>query len=97
MDVIKITHHQEEFLFNGRAYMSIDNSTEMLLELERELETIGKEYLTILQLRAMYDFHKDRGLPASTVSLDNHIPSLNLSFISISFIIFITLLTLFLP
>lgn len=69
MDIIKITHHREDFLFNGRAYMSINNSTERLLELEKELETIGKEYLTIFQLEAMYDFHKDRGLPANVVSV----------------------------
>ena len=69
MDVIKITHLREEFLFNGRAYMSINNSTERLLELEKELETIGKEYITIFQLEAMYDFHKNRGLPANTVSV----------------------------
>lgn len=69
MDVIKITHHREEFLFNGRAYMSINNSKERLLELEKELETIRKEYITIFQLEAMYDFHKHRGLPANTVSV----------------------------
>ena len=69
MDVIKITHHREEFLFNGRAYMSINNSKEKLLELEKELETIRKEYITIFQLEAMYDFHKHRGLPANTVSV----------------------------
>ena len=69
MDVIKITHHREESLFNGRAYMSINNSKERLLELEKELETIRKEYITIFQLEAMYDFHKHRGLPANTVSV----------------------------
>ncbi len=69
MDVIKITHHREEFLFNGRAYMSINNSTERLLELEKELETIGKEYITIFQLEAIYDFNKHRGLPANAVSV----------------------------
>lgn len=69
MDVIKISHHREKFLFNGRAYMSINNSAERLFELEKELETIGKEYLTIFQLEAVYDFHKHRGLPANTVSV----------------------------
>ncbi len=69
MDLIKITHHREDFLFNGRAYMSINNSPERLLELEKELETIGKEYITIFQLEAMYDFHKHRGLPTNTVSI----------------------------
>lgn len=69
MDVIKITHQREEFLFNGRAYMSINNSAERLLELEKELESIGEEYLIIFQLEAMYDYHKNRGLPANTVSV----------------------------
>lgn len=69
MDIINITHYREEFLFNGRAYMSINNSAEKLLELKKELETIGKEYLTIFQLEAMYDFHKHRGLSANTVSV----------------------------
>ena len=69
MDVIEIPHHREKFLFNGRAYMSINNSAKRCLELEKELETIGKEYITIFQLEAMYDFHKHRGLPANTVSV----------------------------
>lgn len=69
MDIIKVSHYREEFLFDGRAYMSLNNSKEKLLELEKELETIGNEYLTIFQLEAMYDFHKDRGLPANTVSV----------------------------
>ncbi len=69
MDIIKVTHQRKEFLFNGRAYMSINNSNERLSELEKELEKIGQEYITIFQLEAMYDFHKHRGLPAKAVSV----------------------------
>ena len=69
MDIINITHYREEFLYYGRSYMSINNSAEKLLELNKELDTIGKEYLTIFQLEAMYDFHKHRGLSANTVSV----------------------------
>lgn len=69
MDVMKITHNEQEFLFNGRAYISINTSEEKLSELEKELETINKKYTVLFQQEALYNFHKKRGLPDDTISI----------------------------
>lgn len=70
MDVIEVRHLGKKFLFNGTAYMCVNNSAEKLLELEKEFETIDRlKYTVIFQLEALYDFHKNRGLPDDTISI----------------------------
>lgn len=67
MYVIKIMQNDKEFLFNGRAYMSANNSEQQLLELEKELEAMGDEYLTMFQFESLYEFYKHFGMPAKII------------------------------
>ena len=65
----KIKQDEREFLFDGRAYLSIGNSGKELLELEKEQKAIGSEYDKIFQLEALYDFYESRGLPRHTIGI----------------------------
>lgn len=67
MNNIKVTHYMKDFLFNGRAYMSLDNSEEEIDMLMKEMEEIESKHIIIFQLEALYDYYKHRGLPSNTV------------------------------
>lgn len=50
-------------------YIKVQSIFQIYYTTQFQYGLFGKEYITIFQLEAMYDFHKHRGLPTNTVSI----------------------------